>query len=118
FHAYGVEKDPINYDHMLEVIFTDPQIAQVGLTRSELEKRGIDFVDAEYPFDDHGKSILMEAKYGFVRLFAEKPSGRLLGAEIVSKDAGVLIHALSVAVSNNLTAADLLRTHWYHPTLS
>ena len=118
YHAFGIEKTPLNYDHMLDAVFTDPQVARVGLTEAVLRKRGIDFVVAEYPFDDHGKSILMEAKHGFVRVFAEKPSGRILGAEIVSKDAAELIHALSVAVSNNLTAESLLRTHWYHPTLS
>ncbi len=117
-HAFGVSKAPLNYDHMLDVVFTDPQVARVGLTEIALKKRGSDFIVADYPFDDHGKSILMEAKRGFVRLFAEKPSGRLLGAEIVSKDAGELIHALSVAISNNLTASDLLKTHWYHPTLA
>lgn len=109
---------PLNYDHMLDVVFTDPQVARVGLTQKTLDERGIEYIAADYPFDDHGKSILMEAKYGFVRLFGEKPTGRILGAEIVSKDAGELIHALSVAVSNNLTAADLLKTHWYHPTLA
>ncbi len=118
YHAFGVEKPPINYDHMLDVTFTDPQVARVGLTERALKERGVAFVAAEYPFDDHGKSILMEAKRGFVRLFGERPSGRILGAEIVSKDAGELIHALSVAVSNNLTASDLLKTHWYHPTLA
>ncbi len=119
-HAFNKSSvfGPLNYDHMLDVVFTDPQVARVGLTQNELDKRGIEYIAADYPFDDHGKSILMEAKYGFVRLFGEKPTGRILGAEIVSKDAGELIHALSVAVSNNLTAADLLRTHWYHPTLA
>lgn len=118
-HAFGKPGlGPINYDHMLDVVFTDPQVARVGLTKKSLDACGIDYIAADYPFDDHGKSILMEAKYGFVRLFGEKPTGRILGAEIVSKDAGELIHALSVAVSNNLTAADLLKTHWYHPTLA
>lgn len=117
-HANGVEKTPINYDHMLDVVFTDPQVARVGLTKRALDARGVDYVVADYPFDDHGKSILMEATYGFVRLYGERPTGRILGAEIVSKDAGELIHALSVAVSNQLSAADLLKTHWYHPTLA
>lgn len=119
-HAFSKSSvfGPLNYDHMLDVVFTDPQVARVGLTQKTLDERGIEYIAADYPFDDHGKSILMEAKYGFVRLFGEKPTGRILGAEIVSKDAGELIHALSVAVSNNLTAADLLKTHWYHPTLA
>ena len=118
YHASGVSKPPLNYDHMLDVTFTDPQVARVGLTAQALEERGIEYVVADYPFDDHGKSILMEAKYGFVRIFGEKPTGRILGAEIVSKDAGELIHMLSIAVSHGLTAASLMQTHWYHPTLS
>jgi len=118
YHANSVQKTPLNYDHMLDIVFTDPQVARVGLTESVLKSRDIKHISAEYPFDDHGKSILMEAKHGFVRLFAEKPTGKILGAEIVSKDAGELIHALSVAVSHELTAASLLQTHWYHPTLS
>lgn len=118
-HAFGTEKEPIEYDHLLQVIFTDPQVTQIGLSEQDLRKRNLKFVKASYPFDDHGKSILMEAKAGFVRIFAEKPTGRLVGAEIVGKDAGELIHALSVAVSHGLTAQSLLaKTHWYHPTLS
>lgn len=118
-HAFGKPgPGPLNYDHMLDVVFTDPQVARVGLTEKALKERGIDYIAADYPFDDHGKSILMEAKYGFVRVFGERPTGKILGAEIVSKDGGELIHALSVAVSNELTAADLLKTHWYHPTLA
>ena len=118
YHASGIEKPALNYDHLLDVVFTDPQVARVGLTENALKERGIDFVVADFPFDDHGKSILMEAKHGFVRVFGEKPNGRILGAEIVAKDAGELIHALSVAVSHGLTAASLMQTHWYHPTLA
>jgi len=73
---------------------------------------------AEYPFDDHGKSILMEAKYGYVKVIADKKTGVVLGAECVSKDAGELIHAMAVAVTLGATAADLLKVHWYHPTLA
>jgi pyruvate/2-oxoglutarate dehydrogenase complex dihydrolipoamide dehydrogenase (E3) component len=82
-----------------------------------LKEEGIDFVSADYPWDDHGKSILMEAKYGYVRVFADR-SGKILGAEIVGKDAGELIHAFSVAINMKATVVDLLNTPWYHPTLS
>ncbi|MCH6258842.1 dihydrolipoyl dehydrogenase [Puniceicoccaceae bacterium K14] len=118
YHAFGKKHSPLNYDHMLDVVFTDPQVARVGLTEAALKERGIDYLSGDYPFDDHGKSILMEAKYGFVRVFASKPEGKILGAEIVSKDAGELIHAMAVAVSHGLTAESLLKTHWYHPTLA
>lgn len=117
-HAFGQPASPVNYEHLLGVTFTDPQIARVGPSDETLRQRGTTTLSADYPFDDHGKSILMEAKHGYVKIIAEQTSGRLLAAECVGKDASELIHAMSVAVSLGATAAQLLQTHWYHPTLS
>ncbi|MGJ8641204.1 MAG: dihydrolipoyl dehydrogenase family protein [Opitutaceae bacterium] len=116
-HATGRSADPVNYDTLLGVVFTDPQIGVVGLSEKELRARGIEYLVADYPFDDHGKSILMEAKYGYVKVLADT-SGTVLGAECVSKDAGELIHSMAVAVSLKANVRDLLKVHWYHPTLS
>ena len=117
-HALGQSPEPISYDHLLGVVFTDPQVATVGLLPAELRKRGIEFLSADYPFDDHGKSILMEAKLGYVAVHADKNSGVVLGAECVGKDAGELIQAFSVAVSLQATVHQLAKADWYHPTLS
>jgi pyruvate/2-oxoglutarate dehydrogenase complex dihydrolipoamide dehydrogenase (E3) component len=117
YHATGRSARPINYDHLVTVVFTDPQIATVGLSEAQLKERGIDFLSADYPFDDHGKSILMNAKYGYVKVFAAH-DGTILGAECVSKDAGELIHALAVAVTLGASVEQLLGVHWYHPTLA
>lgn len=117
-HAIGQSAEPVNLDTRTSVVFTDPQVASAGIPLREARERGMDLIVAEYPFDDHGKSILMEAKAGFVRVWAERASGRVIGAECVGKDAGELIHALAVAVSLKATAAELLKVHWYHPTLS
>lgn len=117
-HALGHEVEPLHYEDLLLVIFTDPQVATAGLSEEKIREKGVDFLTAQYPFDDHGKSILMEAKHGFVRVFAEAKSGRILGAEIAGKDAGELIHCFSVALTMKATVFDLLRTPWYHPTLS
>jgi len=117
-HASGQNYNAINYDHLLKIIFTDPQVATVGLSDIDLTDRNIDYLSAEFPFNDHGKSILMEAKYGYVKVLARKSDGCVLGAECVGKDAGELIHSLAVAVSLEATACALLKTHWYHPTLS
>lgn len=117
-HAFTGKGKPVSYDNLMTVIFTDPQIAQVGLGEIELKSQGIPYVEADYPFDDHGKSILMNAKHGYVRLFACPNDGTLLGAECVGKDAGELIHAMSVAVTLKAKASDLLKANWYHPTLS
>ncbi|MDQ8193016.1 FAD-dependent oxidoreductase [Coraliomargarita sp. SDUM461004] len=117
-HATGRPADPVHYDDLLGVVFTDPQIGSVGLSEAQLKARNIDYLSADYPFDDHGKSILMEAKYGYVKVFAERATGVVLGAECVSKDGGELIHAMAVAVTLKASVQDLLKVHWYHPTLS
>ncbi len=109
FHRPGLR--PVDYSGLVQVVFTDPQVASVGREEAEL-------ASASYPFDDHGKSILMEAKYGYVKVFADRATGRIAGAEIVGKDAGELIHIFSVAVTMRATVHDLLRAHWYHPTLA
>ncbi len=118
-HAFGVKGiKPIDYSLLLNVVFTDPQLATVGRLESQLQEEGIAYLTASYPFDDHGKSILMEAKYGYVKVIAEPKRGRILGAEIVGKDAGELIHCLSVAMAQRGTVFDMLRAPWYHPTLA
>lgn len=116
--AFGGNPEPMDYDPLLTVVFTDPQAAFVGLSEAELEKRAIPYLTESFPFDDHGKSILMEAKHGYVKVIAHKETGQVLGAECVSKDAGELIHALSVAVGLKAKVQDLIKVHWYHPTLS
>jgi len=109
---------PVNYDHLVKIIFTDPQLATAGVSEKQLQTRGTPHVSASYPFADHGKSILMEAKRGYVKILAHQPTGRILGAECVGPDAAELIHPLAVALSLHATVHDLLKTHWYHPTLS
>ena len=111
-HAMGKKVRPMQYDYLLTVVFTDPQLAVVGLNPSELKKRKIDFRSASFPFDDHGKSILMDAKHGYVAVHADKKTGVVLGAECVGKDAGELIHSLSVAVGIQSTVDDLLQADW------
>ncbi|MBH53218.1 MAG: pyridine nucleotide-disulfide oxidoreductase [Opitutaceae bacterium] len=109
-------RNPSDWD-FLGVIFTDPQVALAGKNARMLQEEGIEFVEAIYPWDDHGKSIIMEAKHGYAKVWADR-SAKILGAEIVGKDAGELIHAFSVAISLNATVVDLLKAPWYHPTLA
>jgi pyruvate/2-oxoglutarate dehydrogenase complex dihydrolipoamide dehydrogenase (E3) component len=118
-HAAGVKKlKPVDFSLLLNVVFTDPQLATIGALQSDLEERGVKHLVASYPFNDHGKSILMEANYGYVKVIAEPKRGRILGAEIVGKDAGELIHAFSGPLAMKATVFDLLRAPWYHPTLA
>ncbi|MDP2138404.1 MAG: NAD(P)/FAD-dependent oxidoreductase [Candidatus Didemnitutus sp.] len=118
-HAFKVKGiKPVDFSMLLSVVFTDPQLATVGWSEEQLAKQGTKYLVASYPFDDHGKSILMEAKYGHVKVWAEPKRGRILGAEIVGKDAGELIHCFSVAMALRATVFDLLKAPWYHPTLA
>ncbi len=118
-HAAGVKGlKPVDFSLLLNVVFTDPQLATVGRLERDLDAGGVPYLSASYPFNDHGKSILMEANYGYVKVIAEPKRGRLLGAEIVGKDAGELIHAFTTPLAMRATVFDLLRAPWYHPTLA
>jgi pyruvate/2-oxoglutarate dehydrogenase complex dihydrolipoamide dehydrogenase (E3) component len=117
-HALGRDTTPVHLDDRTSVVFTDPQVASAGIPITEAKERGMDLVSADYPFDDHGKSMLMNATYGYVKVWAERSSGQIIGAECVGKDAGELIHTMAVAISLKAKAVDLLKVHWYHPTLA
>lgn len=118
-HSAGVRGlKPIEDSMLLNVVFTDPQVATAGWRESDLLARGTKYLAASHPFGDHGKSILMNALYGFVKVLADPRSGRILGAVIVGKDAGELIHCFSTPLAMHATVFDMLRAPWYHPTLS
>jgi len=118
-HAAKVPRlRPVDWTLLLNVVFTDPSLATIGQREHDLEQSKQPYLSANYPFNDHGKSILMEAHYGYVKVIAEPRQGRILGAEIVGKDAGELIHAFSGPLAMKATVFDLLRAPWYHPTLA
>lgn len=118
-HAAGVkELKPVDHSLVLNVVFTDPQLATIGRTETDLIEEKIPHCHASYPFNDHGKSLLMDATHGYVKVLAEPETGRILGAEIVGKDAGELIHCFSGPLAMGATVFDLLRAPWYHPTLA
>ena len=117
-HAFGEKVKPIDNTLLLNVVFTDPQIGTIGAVERDLKERGEPYLAASYPFNDHGKSILMEAHYGYVKVLAEPKKGRILGAEIVGKEASDLIHCFSGPLAMKATVFDLLRAPWYHPTLA
>jgi pyruvate/2-oxoglutarate dehydrogenase complex dihydrolipoamide dehydrogenase (E3) component len=118
-HAAGAKGlKPIDESLLLNVIFTDPQVASMGWSEKDLLERGARYASASYPFNDHGRSILMNANYGYVKVLADPKTGRVLGAEIVGKDAGELIHCFTAPLAMRATVFDMLRAPWYHPTLS
>jgi pyruvate/2-oxoglutarate dehydrogenase complex dihydrolipoamide dehydrogenase (E3) component len=108
----------IDYRLILTVVFTDPALAQVGLSEAGARARGIPHRVASYPFNDHGKSLIMEAKDGFVKLIAEAQSGAILGGTCVGPMAGELIHEIVAAMAGGLTVHQLAAMPHYHPTLA
>lgn len=109
---------PIDYRLLSSVVFTDPQIATVGLTEKAAQRANIPYRVASYPFDDHGKSLIMDVKHGFVKLLADPDTGLILGGACVGPVGGELIHEIIVAMSARMTVHQLAATPHYHPTLA
>ena len=108
----------MNYRLLISVVFTEPQVACVGLTEKEAAARGIKFLAASYPFNDHGKSLIMEAKDGFVKLLANPKTGEILGGACVGPSGGELIHEIVTAMAKRMTVHELAAVPHYHPTLA
>jgi pyruvate/2-oxoglutarate dehydrogenase complex dihydrolipoamide dehydrogenase (E3) component len=101
-----------------EVVFTDPQVASVGLSEKECQTQDIPYLVASYPFSDHGKAMTLGETHGHVKLLADPKAGTLLGAHIVGPEAGELIHELIAVMHFHGTVQDLLDMPHYHPTLA
>jgi pyruvate/2-oxoglutarate dehydrogenase complex dihydrolipoamide dehydrogenase (E3) component len=108
----------MDYRLLISIVFTEPQVAFVGLTEKEATVRGIPFLAASYPFSDHGKSLIMEAKDGFVKLLADPKSGEILGGACVGPVGGELIHEIVPAMAKCMTVHELAAMPHYHPTLA
>jgi len=113
-------REPRRMDYRLltSVVFTDPQVATVGLTEKEAKARKIPYLAASYPFNDHGKSLIMETLDGFVKLLANPQTGEIIGGCCVGPVGGELIHEISVALAKRMTVRELAAMPHYHPTLA
>lgn len=112
--------EPRHTDYRLKIygIFTDPAVGMVGLTELEAADQGIPCAAASYPFDDHGKSLVMGETHGFVKMIAHRETEEILGAAVVGPEAVELIHELVVAMHFRCTTSEFLKIPHYHPTLS
>jgi pyruvate/2-oxoglutarate dehydrogenase complex dihydrolipoamide dehydrogenase (E3) component len=108
----------MDYRLKLFAVFSDPQFASVGATEAELTAAGVPFLTATYPFNDHGKSLLMGELHGFVKLTASRETGEILGGAVVGPEASELIHEVVVAMRYKSTVRDFAAIPHYHPTLS
>jgi pyruvate/2-oxoglutarate dehydrogenase complex dihydrolipoamide dehydrogenase (E3) component len=119
-HNIARPKQPRQMDYRLltEVIFTEPQVAAVGLTEKKAHTKNIPYLVASYAFRDHGKSLIMEAKDGFVKLLCDPISGEIIGGSCVGPLGGELIHEITAAMYKHMTVHELAAMPHYHPTLA
>ncbi|HOC54658.1 MAG TPA: dihydrolipoyl dehydrogenase [Verrucomicrobiota bacterium] len=108
----------VDYRLLTEVVFTEPQVAVVGLTEKRARAANRPCLAASYPFNDHGKSIIMDAKEGFVKLLADPASGEIIGGCCVGPAGGELIHEIIAAMHKRMTVHELAAMPHYHPTLA
>lgn len=103
---------------LITVVFTEPQVATVGLTEKAAKAQKIEYRAASYPFNDHGKSLILGATEGFVKLLADPKSGEILGGSCVGPQGGELIHEIVAAMAKRMTVGELAAMPHYHPTLA
>lgn len=107
-----------DYRAMPAAIFTDPEIATVGMTESEAVERGHPPIVGRVPFAAIGRALTTGESDGFVKLVGDRTSRLLLGAQIVGPDASDLISELALAIEMGATVEDIALTVHPHPTLS
>ncbi len=105
----GLRRSPLG------IVFSDPQIAMVGSTFSELSQR--EFVVGAVSFADQGRSRVMLKNQGLLRVYADPDDGRFLGAEMFGPRAEHLGHLLAWAHQSNMTIGQMLEMPFYHPVI-
>jgi dihydrolipoamide dehydrogenase len=99
------------------VVFTDPEIASVGLTEDDAKGKGLEIVVGKFPFTASGRALSLNHTDGFVKIVAEKASQRVLGVHIVGPEASEIIAEGGLAIEMGATLEDLALTIHAHPTL-
>ena len=108
----------VNYGTIPSVMYTSPEVAWVGKSEDELKAAGIDYKVGKFPFTANGRAKAMLATQGFVKILADVATDRVLGAQIIAKNAGEMIHEIAVLMEFSGSAEDLGAHHHAHPTLS
>ncbi len=107
----------MDYEVVPWAIFSNPEVAVVGLTEEDAAEKGIEVRTGEFPFAANGKAVSMNMVDGFVKIVARKDTEEIIGAQIVGPEASVMIAELSLAVGMKLTLKDVGKTIHTHPTL-
>ena len=120
-HLMGLHNRPhrhLDYDKAAQAIFTDPEIAEVGLAEAEAFSVGRKIRVTKVPFSSNAKAHIKGDPRGFVKIVSDPATGVVLGGSIVGRNAAELISVIAVAVTNGLRVVDIVDSLLVHPTLS
>ena len=99
------------------VIFTDPEIASVGLTADEARKAGFDPVEGRFPFGASGRAMSLNETDGWVKVIGDRKTDKLLGVHMIGPEVTELVAEAALAIEMGATVGDLAQTIHAHPTL-
>jgi len=108
----------VHYDAIPGVVYTEPEIASVGLTEDQLKDTGIAYKKGAFPFMANGRARALNKTQGQVKMLADAKTDRLLGVHIIGPRAGDLIAEAAVALTFGASSEDLARSSHAHPTLA
>jgi dihydrolipoamide dehydrogenase len=108
----------VNYGVIPGVIYTTPEVANVGKTEEQLKEEGITYKVGKFPFMGNARAKAVFQGDGFVKILADAATDRILGAHVIGPMAGDLIHEVCVAMEFGASAQDMALTCHAHPTYS
>lgn len=112
------EKAQVNYDTIISVIYTHPEIAWVGLTEEQAKDKGFEVKTGQFSLAANGRALAAGEGQGFVKVVADAKTDRLLGMHIVSAGAGEIVHQGMIAMEFVSSIEDLQLMTFAHPTVS
>ena len=116
--GHSVAHRHLNYDNAPSAIFTEPEIADVGLAEADAFAGGRKIRVTKVPFAASSRALIDNDPRGFVKIISDPATGVVLGGSIVGQNASELISVLGVAVTAGLRVADIVESMPVHPTLS
>ena len=117
-HALGLPVTPIDYSKVSQAIFTEPEIASVGLEEADAAAQGRKVRTTKVPFAANARAVLQGNPRGFVKVMSDPATGVVLGGSIVGHRASELIGILALAAKSRATVTTLVETLMVHPSLS
>jgi dihydrolipoamide dehydrogenase len=108
----------LDYDKAAQAIFTDPEIAEVGIAEAEAFSVGRKLRVTKVPFSANPKALINGDTRGFVKILSDPATSVVLGGAIVGRNAAELISVIAVAVTNQLKVVDIVDSLLVHPALS